>query len=343
MNNTQIFWNKKVLFTYVLAVLVCIIHVQTLNNYTYLAVDKSFMNPHTWFVRLVCRVAVPAFFLLSGMLFFKDYEGLNSYKRKIHSRFHSLVIPYLCWNIIATLFAIFSTMFFSQYFVGRAPADISLSGIFKSIFLFSNNLQFWFIFYLIIFNYAAPLIYISLKNRYVGLCIIFCFLALSNWKGLPCYEPESHIYYLVGAYIGIHHFDWFSRSSEKKVIIGVIGIVSMCVLRIFDMSINVPPLKTMILIVYAVSTFFSFGMFDERLSKSAVPMFVSHSFLIFAMHLNLCSIIGKTLYLLLPKQLSFAWLNFFVTLVLTLFFIEVFARFLQRFMPKCYLILSGSR
>ncbi len=46
-------------------------------------------------------VSVPAFFLVSGLLYFASYDGtLRCYGRKLRSRVHSLVIPYLLWNLI---------------------------------------------------------------------------------------------------------------------------------------------------------------------------------------------------------------------------------------------------
>ena len=51
-------------------------------------------------MKLVC-IAVPLFFFISGFLFFK--EGLfdfTLYSKKLKSRFRTVLIPYLLWNII---------------------------------------------------------------------------------------------------------------------------------------------------------------------------------------------------------------------------------------------------
>ena len=59
------------------------------------------------FVGIVVYVSVPAFFLMSGYLFFlnsSDWEGgafLNSYISKIKKRIFTLLIPYILWNSIA--------------------------------------------------------------------------------------------------------------------------------------------------------------------------------------------------------------------------------------------------
>ena len=57
------------------------------------------------FTKVIPTIAVPSFFLISGYLFFKQKEILNmhAYKEKITKRFHTLLIPYILWNIIYLL------------------------------------------------------------------------------------------------------------------------------------------------------------------------------------------------------------------------------------------------
>ena len=49
--------------------------------------------------------AVPVFFMFSGFLFFykvKDFN-ISIYKQKLHKRFLSLCIPYICWIVFYIL------------------------------------------------------------------------------------------------------------------------------------------------------------------------------------------------------------------------------------------------
>ena len=51
-------------------------------------------------MKLVC-IAVPLFFFISGFLFFKEgYLDSDLYLKKLKSRVHTVLIPYLLWNII---------------------------------------------------------------------------------------------------------------------------------------------------------------------------------------------------------------------------------------------------
>lgn len=54
---------------------------------------------------VLCHCAVPIFFLVSGYLFFFKVEKWNYrvYKSKLNKRLHSLVIPYILFNIFAVI------------------------------------------------------------------------------------------------------------------------------------------------------------------------------------------------------------------------------------------------
>ena len=50
--------------------------------------------------KILCTVCVPAFFFISGYLFFIKVENYSmiDYKKKLQSRFKTLFIPYILWN-----------------------------------------------------------------------------------------------------------------------------------------------------------------------------------------------------------------------------------------------------
>ncbi len=345
---TSNFWNKKAVFSYVLAVLVFTIHLSTLDNYVpYVGADIK--KPLIWFVKVFSRVAVPAFFILSGALFFRNYEP-GSFVIKLKSRFKSLVLPYLAWNVIWMLFGWITTIFFSQYFVSRPPSDISLRGVFVSVFLHGDNLPFWFIGNLILFIILSPVVYGWLKNKYVGVVSISSVLAAvyvlnlhyANFLKTWFVDAESIVYYMVGSYIGIHYFHWFADSSRSKAVIGfivaLVCIVSRCT---FDFTANDLLGRTLSLTPFALGLFFAFDVIVTHCKQ--VPEFVNHSFWVFAAHLNFSAVITKLLFFVLPKNMAAAWLNLVITIISTLILIELLNRLVWRFSPKLYSILSGSR
>ena len=50
----------------------------------------------------ICRIAVPSFFFISGLLLFKsiDYFRLDVFWDKINKRIKTLLVPYFLWNLI---------------------------------------------------------------------------------------------------------------------------------------------------------------------------------------------------------------------------------------------------
>ena len=60
------------------------------------------------FSSVLPRIAVPAFFLISGCLFFARVRAWDNsvYRRKLQKRFATLLIPYVLWNFIHLIFPI---------------------------------------------------------------------------------------------------------------------------------------------------------------------------------------------------------------------------------------------
>lgn len=70
--------------------------------YIHAAIIKMYMNcspSMTAYYDLLTRVlpsfAVPGFFMCSGFLFYKNYDGIEAYLPKAKSRIRTLVVPYI--------------------------------------------------------------------------------------------------------------------------------------------------------------------------------------------------------------------------------------------------------
>lgn len=61
------------------------------------------------------------------------------------------------------------------------------------------------------------------------------------------------------------------------------------------------------------------------------------------MHQNVSAIFTKIIYLILPKYWLFGYVNFVITVPLTLIFIHYVKVFLERVMPEIAVMLGGSR
>ncbi len=97
MRELNYFWDKKAKISYILAVLVLLLHSSTPANYPDMPIWAAnfflfIQNVHT-------KIAVPLFFIISGALYYRDYDH-SKYFDKIRRRFFSLIVPFLLWNII---------------------------------------------------------------------------------------------------------------------------------------------------------------------------------------------------------------------------------------------------
>lgn len=193
------FWNKKIIVSYILSILVFWIHCSSFANYDNNNAMVKFCS--YLFGSTINGIAVPLFFILAGVAFYRDYND-KKYVKKFISRVKSLVIPFVLWNIVNMLFDIVASTFFSQYFIGREKMVISLPNVLLGIFHYKYNGPFWFIFALIVFTIAAPIIDKLLFSKITSILSIVILIVLASFNiGLPqplFFSKTCIIFYLVG-------------------------------------------------------------------------------------------------------------------------------------------------
>ena len=155
-------------------------------------------------VDLLCRCAVPGFFILSGYLFFYRTNQWNKqvYIGKLKKRIRTLLIPYLLWNLLGAAYIFYKGKLggigdflrcFYDYYPGKGvnlwPADIPL----------------WYVRDLMLMALCTPLIHILIRRlRHWYLLILFvCFIIpdVPEIKGM-CYS--SLFFFSLGAYFSIN-------------------------------------------------------------------------------------------------------------------------------------------
>jgi len=344
-----IFWKKKEFISFISSILVLFIH-------SYFAQDNvstsfiSIINQKFsfFFSRSITQFAVPMFFMLSGISFFKEYNN-KKYLTKIKSRIYTLVIPYLLWNTVWMLWEIFgSYSFISKFSATSEQYPLTLASILKGIFFYGCNTPFWFVFDLIVFSFAAPVLFFIIRNKYIGIASV-AFLSILSLFGICIpidlfYYPMSIVFYLTGAIIGYHYFDFISRKSSKPTQITSIVFLSAYVLAKTivprELHISNYLIETIVYTIAAYALWNITDIFIERIKPRAI---YRRSFAIYAMHLNVAIIILKILSLCIPQN---EWLEipkFIIMVVLTLIIINFVCTFLEKFFPKVYALFMGNR
>ena len=95
-------------------------------------------------------------------------------------------------------------------------------------------------------------------------------------------------------------------------------------------------------ILFAISLWKTSDLFMRVLPDSVSGVY-SGAFWIYALHMNIGAIITKVMYLLLPRSCSYGYLNFLLTIILTLGTIHLIRTVCRKCVPKMYFLLSGGR
>lgn len=171
------------------------------------------------------HIAVFCFFLFSGILFFKDLESWdwNSYYKKIRTRITSLLIPYICWNLISILsFAIFSLIHDGTsiiYIINNVRAigiegfwDYNVWGINRYNWLGQQTLAsgpfvvpLWFLRDLMVVCMLAPCFHFLItKARYWGgYLLLACFIS-RIWFPIKGLSIDACFFFYLGGYISVY-------------------------------------------------------------------------------------------------------------------------------------------
>ena len=347
--NDALFWKKKEFISFILSILIFFIHSYFAQEVVSDSIISVINHKVSYFLSCsITRFAVPMFFMLSGISFFKNYNN-QKYLTKIKSRLFTLVIPYLLWNTIWMLWKIFTSYsFIAKFSTDSEPYALTIKNILKAIFFYDCNIPFWFIFDLIVFSFAAPLVFLIIKNKYIGIGAIICLSIVSLFGiHLPMdvfYYPMAFVFYLMGAMIGYHFFDFASQKSSKPV-----QLASAIFLALYILAKNIAPqeihidnylMQTIVYTLAAISLWNIVDLFIERVKPRAI---YRRSFAVYAMHLPIAIVILKVLSLCLPQN---EWLEipkFILMVVATLVIIHIVCAFLEKLAPKVYAILMGNR
>lgn len=354
--NLNSFFHKKTVVTFFLSILVVMIHV---NSFALYKIDNNLLSGQVLnVVRLVLEsnltsVAIRLFFLISGVLFYRNYTYKDTFK-KYKSRVKSLVIPYLIWCSLYTIavMILHYTPLGTQF---QFDVPFTFKNLLMGILFNDFYSSFWFIFNLMIFTLACPIIYTILKNKWIGLLVVSILITLYGFgikipeiitingvEYVAFWRADSIILYIIGAYIGIHAFDWFATAKNKRFsIICLISSVIMIAFQYVNSIFTLPDILSLLsLIIFSLSLWFAFDLFkfDEK-----PPVIFNYSFMIFALNFYMGLIIPQLVYYILPKNPFAGLINFILSGIIEVSIIIGIAYLLDNKSHKLYALITGGR
>lgn len=341
--------NKITVISIIMAYLVVQLHAY---NITVYSLDGESGNRFVVilenFVDKVCKLAVPMFFLISGYLFFRDYE-LKDTIRKWKTRLKTIVLPWILWGILYWIYFLVINNIMGENFVDNV--SFSLKSFFDNVIAHENTI-FWYMQTTVFFVMLAPLIYVVVRNTKsfpVGSITIIIVLFLCTVGVIPdqirCfgddiinYLPSKNYnigYFMMGAYIGVNYKEIIKKKNKNLAIFCCIGLAVCIILLQFVHQIGFMNMISCIFLWYALDLF----KFDKEL-----PWYMHISFFVYCAHIAILNVIERVIVIFAGKNsVIWALLDFIFAPMLTFVIVFFIAYVMRRFTPRIWSVLNGGR
>ena len=341
MMKEETFKNKILWYNFILCILVVCIHAQNMH---------IFIDPVTWInrsssflVEQFACLAVPGFFMCSGYLFYRNLTW-KKIPEKLKRRVVSLVIPFFIWNFLYYILHLTARKipYLGQLFDTAVP--FSLPEFINAVFFYKYNPVFWFMLYLILFSFLSPVIYGILKQKWIGLIVIFAVLILNFSAMLTPYLPINvndvfswSIYYLIGSYLGIHWKD--AVTSKNPYIPALIFLVGSCISFIFTFV----HIQTGWIYIYKICGAAFLWYLICMLPLPEARTWMKNTFLIYAVHQIMALFLNKVGNLAFGNSMYIGGFIFLMIPVIVTVFCHYTGNILSKYCPVIWKLISGGR
>ncbi|MCM1135276.1 MAG: acyltransferase family protein [Clostridium sp.] len=325
---------------FIFMIMVVFIHSDATPELPYKLYIPSYVsNIKSFITDGICSMAVPGFFLISGMLLgSKEFTWAENMKKKVRS----ILVPYIIINTFWILF--FKVMqAFPQtagYFSGEA---YQINGIKEVISAFINPMPlyypFWFLRDLFIVNIFAKIINIIIDKYLILSIYLIAFLYLGEISIPLLVSKESLCMFAIGCCLA-------KCKLEMKKIDEINGFYILCVYIGSIFFRKASGGGTARLLNSSASLLFCFWLAGKIINskwKSKILWCAQFTFFIYAFHEFYEAMIKKIIMIIIPQNgvvqlLEFLCLPIVITIVLI-----IIGSFLKKHMQRIYKIICGNR
>lgn len=333
MDESKQYSNKIVYLGFVMSIFIILRHGVNIDTYS---LDSSTILYwiENW-VREFTDLMVPTFFGLSGFLFYQNFNN-NSLFKKWKSRFFSLVIPYLFWNVFAFLcFSIIYSFPFVSQNVNQSLEPFTLISLLRNAIMGEHNIT-WFLRYLIIYTLVCPALYKILNKKTLGALLVVLVFIISLF--VRHRFLISGVFYLFGSWLGCN----FSHVVKKKhafIYVSAIYILVSTIICLFVSSrlyiiLYVPLRLTQCVAIWLFADIFYI--------KDNPKWWMRISFFVYCSHSPILESVEKIIFILLGNNLTGAIVDFIFATPITFLIIVCFAWLLKK-VPIVWNVASGNR
>lgn len=298
------------------------------------------------------RIAVPLFFLISGYLYFLGFSwSLENFKMKVASRYKTLMLPFLFWNILTLiLIALGQILPVTKDYFSNDSAQIASFSIYEyvnAIFGLTRapiSYQFWFIRDLMLLFLLTPIIYSIARIQTIFLPIIIFLLWFINYWPITIPSVTAFTFFYAGAYFVYSKISlfWLDRYGVGILILYLLVLVADTFSKGYEVNQYV---HNMGLILGMGSALYTSKFMVKIKSLKKVLLAISgSSFFVFAVHEPMLTIIKKVVYRAVEPTTAVIFLLLYLTipvLVITSALLMYMA--LRNVMPRSLRVISGKR
>ena len=304
---------------------------------------------HYLFAQILARIAVPLFFMFSGYLLFNrctEYP-LHLYKTKLKSRFITLFVPYLIWNLLAVIFysllnrgmiSCIEDLFKAFWNLRIEPAPGATTPAYPI------NIQFWYIRDLIVLVVLSPITYWLIKILKYWWVILLCILWVGNWwyhiSGLSI---TGVFFFSLGAYYSIHRKNFVNMFKKHVFYWGILYAALIFPVLLIHAGYWTPLRRVTILVGVVFTLALTAKMIGE--GKWKVNKFLSESsFFIFACHMFVLSPIGLILEKIIPLNSDINLVACYFLKIMIVTILGLIAYYTMKiYVPKTTTFITGGR
>lgn len=296
------------------------------------------------------ETGVPGFFFISGYLFFLSKK---SYKQKLETRFHTLLIPYLLWNaILLTVYLLAYAAGYPQDINYRSIADYDLLDYFR--FFWDRGTYddgnfvpllcpFWYIRNLLIMCLLSPIFYYIIRYArefFLFIVAVWWMLTYHN-----AFIPQTILFFSLGAYFSIHDVNPLKLVSENKkwfiVCFVLFAIADIGMHTIYGTAMNLQTHRLALIFNIPILLLLADNYASRGYSSNLLP---NAAFIVFAVHYPIVVILRKFCAAKFATASDTTHIMlYFVCIVIATAASLLFYLVLAKYFPKLKNILSGNR
>ena len=296
------------------------------------------------FISRFTDLAIPFFFMMSGFLYFLGVENFSQLKEKNFRRIHSLLIPYLLWNILELIFwgGLSFVPSLHDQMVHSFGVDWSPGWLLKKLTIEPINGQFWYIRTLIIFCALSPVFLLIYRHKIISL---MCFgLLMRYWLFIDCgiFSTEGLVCFFLGGLIGYHQ--WHKKLEYYKwgwsSLLIMICTMIICSIYRFTFS-GAWYFRIFLSVIFLVQ----FSLYCEKNTfvNRKIETLSNRSFFIYAIHGNTLAALSVLFSRVVPHTPLMSFVMYVVNIVIIITSAILVAGLLQKIFPKFYSLLTGGR